>query len=422
MDWNPGDKTLFFASIAQDLQDAAKTAYAKRVSDLLGKDLKPGLSWDQFVAEPVIQSRWSKALGVPGEALSPEFDLNQFRETVYSAMVDRAALPIITLLSDPDRDPGDTIAALEWHFVPALAFCSALLLVAAVGVVAVWDVLALAGLSRSVRAQVAAGAIVAACFGWFGPWVVDPSVRAGAGTIPLPAPLTVMAVEAAPIFHAAGDSVRRHVLGGFGFGFGDVRSRDTDIGITETRPSVEPRLTRSRNAGRARPPFHAIHGPQLNHLRRGREGRLAGKHWSGPVRVVGRRGAQQHLDLANECRPLERLAEHRNPSPHLLKPLRVIVAGDQQGGQAGPQPDGFLNQLAAGHTRHRLIGHQQVAPLARAQQVQSGRPAVRGENTETGLAQEHRQGTPHDLLVIDHQHAGAPVVTCMPLSGPETAS
>ncbi|HME21509.1 MAG TPA: hypothetical protein VKI44_09235 [Acetobacteraceae bacterium] len=240
VDWNPGDKTLFFASIAQDLEDAAKTAYAKRVSDLLGKDLGPGLSWDQFVAEPVIQSRWSKALGVPGAALSPELDLNEFSETVYLAMVDRAAQPLITLLSDPDRDSGDAVAALERHVVPAFAFCSALLLVAVVGVIVVWDVLAVAGLSRSVRAQVAAGAIVVACFGWFGPWVVDPSMRAVASTIPLPAPLTVMVVEAAPIFHAAGDSVRRHVLGGFGFGFADVRSRGTDIGITRLDHLLSP--------------------------------------------------------------------------------------------------------------------------------------------------------------------------------------
>ncbi|HKM64325.1 MAG TPA: hypothetical protein VJY39_17725 [Acidisphaera sp.] len=166
-----------------------------------------------------------------GAALSPELTLAAFSETIYSAMVARAAQPIAALMADPGQDPDDTAAALQWHFAPARAFCAVLPLVAALVALAFWDALALAGLPRSARAQIAAAAIAAACFAWYGPFVVNADMRAGASTLPLPAPLTVTVVEVAPLFHAAGEAVRTGLLGHFGFGSENASIRDADVGI-----------------------------------------------------------------------------------------------------------------------------------------------------------------------------------------------
>ncbi|HKM64326.1 MAG TPA: hypothetical protein VJY39_17730 [Acidisphaera sp.] len=64
-DWNPADRAQFLASVGKRLGESAQAEYSARVSALLGAALRPGLSWEQFVSEPLIQARWSNALGVP---------------------------------------------------------------------------------------------------------------------------------------------------------------------------------------------------------------------------------------------------------------------------------------------------------------------------------------------------------------------
>jgi hypothetical protein len=253
-DWNPGDKAQFAAGVGRRLADAAQADYAARVSGLLGAMLPPGLTWEQFVFEPLIQARWSTALGVPGAALSPELTLADFSQRVYSAMVARLAQPIAALISDPGQDPEAMVAVLEWHFAPARAFCAVLLLVAALGALAFSDILALAGLPRSVRAPVAAVAVAAVCFAWYGPFVVNADVRAGASLLPLPAPLTVTVMEVAPIVHGIGEAVRNSVLNQFGFGWKDADEREAGLGFAPldrllSRPEALSRGAR-RVAGR----------------------------------------------------------------------------------------------------------------------------------------------------------------------------
>ena len=226
MDWNPADKPQFLATVGKRLADAAQAAYDERVSNLLGATLPPGLSWERFVSEPLIQARWSRAIGAPGVALSPNLKLPEFRETVYSVMVARASQPIAALMADPDQDRETSVAIAAWHFVPARAFCSLLLVIAALVPFALWDVLALAGISRPVRFQLAALVVIAGFFVWYGPFVINSDLRAGASTVPMPAPLTVAAMKAAPMIHDAGNAIRNGVLGGFGFGcdLGDLRN------------------------------------------------------------------------------------------------------------------------------------------------------------------------------------------------------
>lgn len=102
-DWNPADRATYVAALSTQQRKLADTQYAARLNRLFGTELPPGLEWDQFHANPIVQARWRAAISAPdGTLLSPAMGFPAFEQAVYRPMVDQVIQPKLrTVLSPP---------------------------------------------------------------------------------------------------------------------------------------------------------------------------------------------------------------------------------------------------------------------------------------------------------------------------------
>ena len=114
-DWNPTDKAAYVAALSAQRRKLADTQYADRLHRLFGTELPPGLEWDQFLASPIVQSRWRAAINAPADAeLSPAMGFSAFEQAVYQPGINRVIAPKLHILLAPAGDyaPDGTLAPM----------------------------------------------------------------------------------------------------------------------------------------------------------------------------------------------------------------------------------------------------------------------------------------------------------------------
>lgn len=114
-DWNPSDRATYVAALSTQQRKQADTQYADRLNRLFGTELPPGLEWEQFHANPIVQARWRAAINAPEDTiLSPAMGFPAFEQAVYRPMIDQIIQPKLrTLLSPPaSYAPGGPMAAI----------------------------------------------------------------------------------------------------------------------------------------------------------------------------------------------------------------------------------------------------------------------------------------------------------------------
>jgi hypothetical protein len=132
-DWNLRNKAVFVDAVKQKGAEAIFKAYATAVESQLGKGvrLKPGLSYEQFLAVPAVQKKIRAGLRgaeVPaGVVISPAMSDRSFEAALYSPQIDKAVSEMRAAISAPasDFDHGHLaeqgIDALKATTLPGLA-------------------------------------------------------------------------------------------------------------------------------------------------------------------------------------------------------------------------------------------------------------------------------------------------------------
>jgi len=133
----PPDRAAFMANTSAQLREIADSQYNDRVVRLFGARLPTGLEWDQFVAHPIVQSRWRAAIDAPESAtLSATMGFQAFSDNVYRPMLERIVRPRLESLTAPAERfaTGGPMAreaerAMRWIVVPVLALGFSLLVI-----------------------------------------------------------------------------------------------------------------------------------------------------------------------------------------------------------------------------------------------------------------------------------------------------
>lgn len=244
LDWNPNDRAGFSAVYSAHLRQLANAAYDERVQRMFGTVLPPGLEWEQFVADPIVQQRWRAALDAPaGASLSPSMGFRAFTEQVYQPMIERLAGPRLSALTGPPARfaPGGPMtapaeAAIRQITIPAAAL----------------GLLLLAAVLHGSGCVYWLGRVVLAHWRWRGRLTLLALVLAGLAVLGARSPLTRSeafqhfedrladragpiwlgvrgAVEAERLVALWGGRIRRVVLGSYEFGL-DGTARGSDDG------------------------------------------------------------------------------------------------------------------------------------------------------------------------------------------------
>lgn len=89
--WRLNDRRTFEATLIGRAELEANSRYVRETEASLGAgaSLAKDLSWDQFVAHPVIQSRWHTRLNLPIRRLTPALSLEEFTAEVYQPLLER---------------------------------------------------------------------------------------------------------------------------------------------------------------------------------------------------------------------------------------------------------------------------------------------------------------------------------------------
>ncbi len=114
-DWNPADRAAYVTALSTAQRKQADAQYAERLNRLFGTELPPGLEWEQFHANPIVQARWRAAINAPTDAvLSPTMGFPLFEATVYRPMIDQIIEPRLRELLAPAAAyaPGGRMAPL----------------------------------------------------------------------------------------------------------------------------------------------------------------------------------------------------------------------------------------------------------------------------------------------------------------------
>jgi hypothetical protein len=122
-DWNPADRDTFVAVLSAPQRKQADAQYAERLGRLFGTELPPGLEWDQFHANPIVQARWRAAINAPADAtLSPAMGFPAFDENVYRPMIEQIIAPKLRDLLAPPAAfaPGGDMARMAALAAPRI--------------------------------------------------------------------------------------------------------------------------------------------------------------------------------------------------------------------------------------------------------------------------------------------------------------
>ena len=144
-DWNPVDRDTFVAVLSAQQRKRANTQYAERLSLLFGTELPPGLEWEQFHANPIVQARWRAAINAPPDAaLSPAMGFPAFEENVYRPMIDQIIAPKLQALLAPPAAfaPGGGMARVAALAAPRIALPALAMIMVLAGLA--WHAAALA--------------------------------------------------------------------------------------------------------------------------------------------------------------------------------------------------------------------------------------------------------------------------------------
>jgi len=124
MEWNPADRDTFIAVMSAPQRKRADAQYAERLGRLFGTELPPGLEWEQFHANPIVQARWRAAINAPADAaLSPAMGFPAFEETVYRPMIEQIIAPKLRDVLAPPAAfaPGGEMARVAALAAPRIA-------------------------------------------------------------------------------------------------------------------------------------------------------------------------------------------------------------------------------------------------------------------------------------------------------------
>lgn len=130
--WHPNDRRGFEAALRGKMMREIERTYVSAIEDRLGKGsfIRPGLSFEPFVADPAVQRMIRKTLGIaPGAVvIRPGMTDAQFLEGVYQPSLAAARKDIAEALAAPATEfvngaRFDTIgrAAAQSASIPALA-------------------------------------------------------------------------------------------------------------------------------------------------------------------------------------------------------------------------------------------------------------------------------------------------------------
>lgn len=131
--WNLRNKAVFIAAVKQKAKDEIASAYADAVESELGKGvyMKPGLSYEQFLAVPAVQKKIREHLydvELPrGLVISPAMSDSSFEAALYSPQIDKAVSEMRSAISSPAADferghlADQGMDAVKAKILPALA-------------------------------------------------------------------------------------------------------------------------------------------------------------------------------------------------------------------------------------------------------------------------------------------------------------
>jgi transposase InsO family protein len=237
--WNPSDRAAFDAAIAGRIVDEADDAYEQAMVGALGVVLPKNLDIDRFEAEPAIQEKWRRAIGLAEPVrLAHRMGLAAYVADVYEPAINRrldAEMRALTEADDKFADRGpygqigrDAVAAL---YVPPLALFFSFLgaLIHMIKASRMSALILLPGLQpRRLTFAVAAAFIGVAAGFLLIPNAVSRSqafttlerqmmLHSPAGRIAAPAVRLIVQIE--PYFYPINDFMRRGPLLGASFGY-----------------------------------------------------------------------------------------------------------------------------------------------------------------------------------------------------------
>ena len=237
-DWNPADRTTFMTVLAAALRHAADTAYNDVVTQTLTQPLPPGLTWEAFHSEPVIQARWRAMIDAPTTAsLSPDMGFPAFKEIVYEPRLNRTILPRLNDLLSPAEnfEPRGRLGAagragMSWALVPtALLYITLSFIIVLAGQVALLGCrILIPSISTSIRSAIGlcTVCIVILALTW----------------LPLQRAVALEPTEHMPILWAVGSRLRNTVFAKFEFGYdpalagAQIQERSIPLVPSDTTP------------------------------------------------------------------------------------------------------------------------------------------------------------------------------------------
>lgn len=131
--WNLRNKAVFVAAVKQKGQEEIVSAYTDAVESALGKGvrMKPGLSYEQFLAVPAVQKKIREGLrgaDLPaGLVISPAMSDRSFEAALYSPQIEKAVSEMRSAISSPASDfergslADQGMDAVKAKVLPALA-------------------------------------------------------------------------------------------------------------------------------------------------------------------------------------------------------------------------------------------------------------------------------------------------------------
>lgn len=131
--WNLRNKAVFVAAVKQKGQEEIVSAYTEAVESVLGKGvrMKPGLSYEQFLAVPAVQKKIRNGLrgaDLPsGLVISPAMSDRSFEAALYSPQIEKAVSEMRSAISSPAADfergslADQGMDAVKAKILPALA-------------------------------------------------------------------------------------------------------------------------------------------------------------------------------------------------------------------------------------------------------------------------------------------------------------